>query len=131
TLVAEHSGELVGMLHLRNLCHVAWFFFRRLFSKRGVVGGLLMELAFLFAAEAAEFTSIRYRIPVWATDLLGFTPSVRSSVSGASVSFLCEDRAVDRYRTRCLRQFCRTCLSEADWASTSNVCWTLQRCVCS
>jgi hypothetical protein len=28
TLVAESSGELVGMLHLRNLCHVSMLFVR-------------------------------------------------------------------------------------------------------
>ncbi len=34
TLVAEHSGELVGMLHLRNLCHVSMLFVRPSFQHK-------------------------------------------------------------------------------------------------
>ncbi len=41
TLVAEHSGELVCMLHLRNLCHVSMLFVRPSFQHKGVGRGLL------------------------------------------------------------------------------------------
>ena len=41
TLVAEHSGELVGMLHLRELCHVSMLFVQSFRQRGGIGRGLL------------------------------------------------------------------------------------------
>ena len=41
TLVAEHSGELVGMLHLRELCHVSMLFVQSSRQRGGIGRGLL------------------------------------------------------------------------------------------
>ena len=47
TLVAEHSGELVGMLHLRKPCHVAMLFVRSSFQHKGIGRKLLAAAAAL------------------------------------------------------------------------------------
>jgi len=41
TLVAEHSGELVGMLHLRAPRHVSMLFVRSSLQRRGIARALL------------------------------------------------------------------------------------------
>ena len=41
TLVAEHSGELVGMLHLRKPCHVSMLFVQPSRQRGGIGRGLL------------------------------------------------------------------------------------------
>lgn len=41
TLVAEHSGELAGMLHLREPCHVSMLFVQSSRQRSGVARGLL------------------------------------------------------------------------------------------
>jgi GNAT superfamily N-acetyltransferase len=41
TLVAEHSGKLVGMLHLRESCHVSMLFVQAAHQRGGVARGLL------------------------------------------------------------------------------------------
>jgi GNAT superfamily N-acetyltransferase len=41
TLVAEHSGELAGMLHLREPRHVSMLVVRSSLQRRGIAGGLL------------------------------------------------------------------------------------------
>jgi len=56
TLVAEHSGELVGMLHLRNLCHVSMLFVRPSFQHRGIGRGLLTAAGALIGDADCEFT---------------------------------------------------------------------------
>ncbi len=45
TLVAESSGELVGMLHLRERRHVSMLFIRASFQRRGIGRGLLAAAA--------------------------------------------------------------------------------------
>ena len=40
TLVAEHSGELVGMLHLRELCHVSMLSVQSSRQRGGIGRGL-------------------------------------------------------------------------------------------
>ena len=69
TLVAEHSGELVGMLHLRNRCHVSMLFAGRLSSTRGSVGDCLLPLALSLATQTASSPSIRHRMPFRPTNI--------------------------------------------------------------
>ena len=54
TLVAEHSGKLVGMLHLREFCHVAMLFVQSSSSAAASVG----------AARGCEHASWRYGLRV-------------------------------------------------------------------
>ena len=56
TFVAEHSGELIGMLHLGNLCHVAMLFVRPSFHHIGVGRGLLTAAGALVGDADCEFT---------------------------------------------------------------------------
>jgi GNAT superfamily N-acetyltransferase len=72
TLVAEHSGELVGMLHLRNLCHVAMLFVRPSFQHRGVGRGLLTAADALVGDADCEFTVNSSPNAVSAYEHLGF-----------------------------------------------------------
>ncbi len=56
TLIAEHSGELVGMLHLRKPSHVAMLFVRSSFQHKGIGRGLLAAAGALVSDADCEFT---------------------------------------------------------------------------
>jgi GNAT superfamily N-acetyltransferase len=72
TLVAEHSGELVGMLHLRDLCHVSMLFVRSSFQHKGVGRGLLTAAGALVRDPDYEFTVNSSPNAVSAYEHLGF-----------------------------------------------------------
>jgi GNAT superfamily N-acetyltransferase len=72
TLVAEHSSELVGMLHLRNLCHVSMLFVRPSFQHKGVGRGLLTAAGTLVGDADCEFTVNSSPNAVSAYEHLGF-----------------------------------------------------------
>lgn len=68
TFVAERGGELVGMPHLREPCHVAMLFVRSLFQRSGIARGLLAT-----AGDAnCEFTVNSSPNAVAAYERLGF-----------------------------------------------------------
>src|SRR4029077_5978621 len=56
TLVAERSGELVGMLHLREPCHVSMLFVRSSFQRGGIGRGLLAAAGALAGDTDCMFT---------------------------------------------------------------------------
>jgi GNAT superfamily N-acetyltransferase len=72
TLVAEHSAELVGMLHLRSLCHVSMLFVRPSFQHKGVGRGLLAAAGTLVGDANCEFTVNSSPNAVSAYEHLGF-----------------------------------------------------------
>jgi GNAT superfamily N-acetyltransferase len=72
TLVAEHSGELAGMLHLRKPRHVSMLFVRSSFQHRGVGRGLLAAAAALIGDADCEFTVNSSPNAVSAYEHLGF-----------------------------------------------------------
>jgi GNAT superfamily N-acetyltransferase len=72
TLVAEHSGELVGMLHLRNLCHVSMLFVRPSFQHKGIGRGLLTAAGAFVGDAHCEFTVNSSPNAVSAYEHLGF-----------------------------------------------------------
>lgn len=72
TLVAEHSGELVGMLHLRKPCHVAMLFVRSSFQHKGIGRKLLAAAAALVNDPDCEFTVNSSPNAVAAYEHLGF-----------------------------------------------------------
>jgi GNAT superfamily N-acetyltransferase len=68
TYVAERGGELVGMLHLREPCHVAMLFVRSSLQRSGIARGLLAS-----AGNAnCEFTVNSSPNAVAAYERLGF-----------------------------------------------------------
>ena len=72
TLVAEDSGELVGMLHLRKPCHVAMLFVRCSFQHSGIGRGLLAAAGSLVGDADCEFTVNSSPNAVSAYQRLGF-----------------------------------------------------------
>ena len=72
TLVAEHSGELVGMLHLRKPRHVAMLFVRSSFQHKGIGRKLLAAAAALVDERDCEFTVNSSPNAVPAYEHLGF-----------------------------------------------------------
>ena len=72
TLVAEHSGELVGMLHLRKPCHIAMLFVRSSFQNKGIGRKLLAAAAALVDERDCEFTVNSSPNAVPAYEHLGF-----------------------------------------------------------
>jgi GNAT superfamily N-acetyltransferase len=72
TLVAEHSGELVGMLHLRKPCHVSMLFVRSSFQRRGVGRGLLTAAGALLRDADCNFTVNSSPNAIPAYEHLGF-----------------------------------------------------------
>lgn len=56
TLIAEHSGELVGMLHFRKPSHVAMLFVRCSFQHKGIGRGLLAAAGTVVGDADCEFT---------------------------------------------------------------------------
>ena len=56
TLVAEHSGELVGMLHLRAPGHVSMLFVQSSRQRGGIARGLLAAAGALAGETDCEFT---------------------------------------------------------------------------
>lgn len=68
TYVAERDGELVGMLHLRESCHVAMLFVQSSFQRNGIARALLAS------ADAAnrDFTVNSSPNAVAAYERLGF-----------------------------------------------------------
>jgi predicted N-acetyltransferase YhbS len=72
TLVAEHSGELVGMLHLRKPRHVAMLFVRSSFQHKGIGRKLLAAAAALVNDSDCEFTVNSSPNAVLAYEHLGF-----------------------------------------------------------
>ena len=72
TFVAEHSGELVGMLHLRKTCHVAMLFVRSSFQHMGIGRGLLAAAGAFVGDAKCEFTINSSPNAVSAYEHLGF-----------------------------------------------------------
>jgi len=68
TLVAEHSGELVGMLHLREPCHVSMLFVQSSRQRGGIARGLLAAAG----DTDCEFTVSSSPNAVSAYECLGF-----------------------------------------------------------
>ena len=72
TLVAENSGELVGMLHLREPCHVSMLFVRSSGQRGGIARGLLAAAGALAGDAKCEFTVNSSPNAVSAYERLGF-----------------------------------------------------------
>lgn len=72
TLVAEHLGEFVGMLHLRKPCHVAMLFVRSSFQHKGIGRKLIAAAGALVGDEDCEFTVNSSPNAVAAYERLGF-----------------------------------------------------------
>jgi GNAT superfamily N-acetyltransferase len=72
TLVAEHSGELVGMLHLREPCHVSMLFVQSSRQRGGIGRGLLAAAGALAGDTECEFTVSSSPNAVAAYERLGF-----------------------------------------------------------
>jgi GNAT superfamily N-acetyltransferase len=72
TLVAEHSGELVGMLHLREPRHVSMLFVQSSHQRGGIGRGLLAAVGALAGDTDCEFTVNSSPNAVPAYERLGF-----------------------------------------------------------
>ena len=72
TLVAEHSGELVGMLHLREPRHVSMLFVQSSRQRGGIARGLLAAAGALAGDTDCEFTVSSSPNAVSAYERLGF-----------------------------------------------------------
>lgn len=72
TLVAEYSGELVGMLHLREPCHVSMLFVQSSRQRSGIGRGLLTAAGALAGDPDCEFTVNSSPNAVSAYERLGF-----------------------------------------------------------
>jgi GNAT superfamily N-acetyltransferase len=72
TLVAEHSGELAGMLHLREPRHVSMLFVRSSRQRGGIARGLLAAAESLAGDTDCEFTVNSSPNAVSAYERLGF-----------------------------------------------------------
>ena len=72
TLVAEHSGELVGMLHLREPRHVSMLFVQSSRQRGGIGRGLLAGAGALAGDGDCEFTVSSSPNAVSAYERLGF-----------------------------------------------------------
>lgn len=72
TLVAEDSGKLVGMLHLREPCHISMLFVHSSFQRRGIGRGLLAAAGTLAGDRACVFTVSSSPNAVSAYERLGF-----------------------------------------------------------
>jgi GNAT superfamily N-acetyltransferase len=72
TLVAEHSGELIGMLHLRKPCHVSMLFVQASRQRGGIGRGLLATADALVGVTDCEFTLNSSPNAVSAYERLGF-----------------------------------------------------------
>ena len=72
TLVAEHSGELVGMLHLREPRHVSMLFVQSSRQRGGIARGLLAAAGALAGDTDCEFSVSSSPNAVSAYERLGF-----------------------------------------------------------
>ena len=72
TLVAEQSGELLGMLHLREPCHISMLFVRSSSQRSGIGRGLLAAAAALVGDARCPFTVNSSPNAVSAYEHLGF-----------------------------------------------------------
>jgi GNAT superfamily N-acetyltransferase len=72
TLVAEHTGELVGMLHLREPRHISMLFVQSSRQRGGVARGLLAAAGALAGDTNCEFTVNSSPNAVSAYERLGF-----------------------------------------------------------
>ena len=72
TLVADHSGELVGMLHLREPCHVSMLFVQSSRQRGGIGRALLAAARALAGGTDSEFTVSSSPNAVFAYERLGF-----------------------------------------------------------
>jgi GNAT superfamily N-acetyltransferase len=72
TLVAEHAGELIGMLHLREPCHVSMLFVQSSRQRGGIARGLLAAAGALAGDADCEFTVNSSPNAVSAYERLGF-----------------------------------------------------------
>ena len=72
TLVAEHSGELIGMLHLREPRHVSMLFVQSSRQRSGIARGLLAAAGTLAGDINCEFTVSSSPNAVSAYEHLGF-----------------------------------------------------------
>jgi predicted N-acetyltransferase YhbS len=73
TLVAEHSGKLAGMLHLREPRHVAMLFVRSSRQRGGIARGLLAAAGTFAGDSDCEFTVSSSPNAVSAYERLGFS----------------------------------------------------------
>jgi GNAT superfamily N-acetyltransferase len=72
TLVAEHSGDLVGMLHLREARHVSMLFVQSSRQRSGIARGLLAAASALAGDTDCEFTVNSSPNAISAYERLGF-----------------------------------------------------------
>jgi GNAT superfamily N-acetyltransferase len=72
TVVAEHSGELVGMLHLRQPSHISMLFVQASRQRGGIARGLLTAAGALGGDTDCEFTVSSSPNAVSAYERLGF-----------------------------------------------------------
>ena len=72
TLVAEHTGELVGMLHLREPRHISMLFVQSSRQRGGIARGLLAAAGALAGDTNCEFTVNSSPNAVSAYERLGF-----------------------------------------------------------
>lgn len=72
TLVAEDSGKLFGMLHLREPSHVSMLFVQSSFQRRGIARGLLAAAGALADNADCELTVSSTPNAVSAYECLGF-----------------------------------------------------------
>ena len=72
TLVAEHSGELVGMIHLREPRHISMLFVHSSQQRSGIARGLLAAAGALVGDMDCEFTVSSSPNAVSAYKRLGF-----------------------------------------------------------
>jgi GNAT superfamily N-acetyltransferase len=72
TLVAEHSGELAGMLHLRTPVHVSMLFVQSSRQRGGIARGLLAAAGALAGETDCEFTVSSSPNAISAYQRLGF-----------------------------------------------------------
>ena len=72
TLVAEDSGKLVGMLHLREPGHISMLFVRSSFQRRGIGRGLLAAAGTLLGDTDCALTVSSTPNAVSAYERLGF-----------------------------------------------------------
>ena len=79
TLVAENSGKLVGMLHLREPRHISMLFVQSSFQRRGIGRGLLAAAGALAGDTSCVFTVSSSPNAVSAYERLGFASLARNS----------------------------------------------------
>ena len=101
TLIAEHSGELVGMLHLRKPSHVAMLFVRSAFQHKGIGRGLLAAADALIGDADCEITVNSSPNAISAYEHLGFrTIGAEQCVRGIRFIPMRKQKRDSRRRTK-------------------------------